>query len=584
LQFKNRLITIKNRLLCQPLWKIQLTSFVLVALIPILFLSINLYRLAWDNAWREIAEKHQLLAMNMAAPIKNYVTDHQAMLKVITHSFQLVSKDKMSNSSTISNMIESAFQNFPGYQSIALLNTAGETQFLLNDISPLQNKVLSNSLYLETISWLKQGKLSTSSVSGITSSPITNKPTIIITEPVFNPKGKVIATLLAELKIDAIEVLRKNIHFGDKGHSAIVDGAGHVIAHPNPDWMVAMKDLSHLSIVQNMMLDKTGVTEFYSPFIKSKMVAGYTSIEGLGWGIMVPQPKSEVERQIAAFMYSSMLLGVVGLLFAFGLSWLLIRWISTPIAKLSQTAFDLSEEDSATINQLPSLEGNAPKEIQQLRLSICNLVKSQRNSQQKVKELNLDLQNKVNQATNELRQANLELEGLVHTDYLTGLASRRYFIDKLILNTQHALPERKMCVLLIDLDNFKKINDSYGHNAGDQVLMQISALFKKITKSGDIAARYGGDEFAAILYCPITEALAYANEFRRLIEQEGFEWQEQTLKLTLSIGVFAVPDEGVEDVLTIIEKVDKALYCGKKSGRNNVTEYEVDEVLIDKFL
>jgi diguanylate cyclase (GGDEF)-like protein len=568
LQLRTLFTSVKKRLLSQSIWKIQLASFVLVALIPILFLSINLYRLAWDNAWREVSEKHQLLAMNMAAPVHNYVIDHQAMLKVIAHSIQFESTDQAQHRPALIQLVESTLKNFTGYQSIALINSEGDSQFVMeNKLSP-PHAPLPGNIYNESVKpSLKDA------ISGITSSPINQKPTIILTEPILNTKGEVFGVLLAELKINALEKLRKNIHFGEKGHSAIVDGQGHVIAHPNPDWMVEMKDLSHWPVVQKMMLGKTGVTEFYSPFIKANMVAGYTGIPTLGWGIMVPQPKSEIEAQVKAMMYSNYTSIFVGLLFALGLSWLLVKWISRPIMQLSKAALNLSLATPGSKLELPTITDNAPKEIQQLSLFLHDLVKSQQNSQQKIKELNLSLQSKVNQATSKLRQANKELGLLAHSDHLTGLYSRRYFIDELILNSKQPLPGRNMCVLLIDLDDFKSINDTYGHNAGDSVLVKIASLLCASTDSDDITARYGGDELAAILYCSISDALEFAEKLRVIIEQEKFEWQQHCLKMTVTIGVFSVPEEGIKDVLSILENVDAALYYGKRAGRNIIIEY-----------
>jgi diguanylate cyclase (GGDEF)-like protein len=573
LQLRTLFTSVKKRLLSQSLWKIQLASFVLVALIPILFLSINLYRLAWDNAWREISEKHQLLAMNMAAPVHNYVIDHQAMLKVIIHSIQFESTDQLQHRPALIQLVESALKNFTGYQSIALINSEGDSQLVMENKLSSSHAPLPNNLYKEFVKFSLKTVIPVATISGITSSPINQKPTIILTEPIFNTKGEVLGVLLAELKINALEKLRKNIHFGEKGHSAIVDGQGHVIAHPNPDWMINMKDLSHVSVVKKMMAGKTGVTEFYSPFIKSSMVVGYTGIPTLGWGIMVPQPKSEVEAQVKAIMYSNFIWALVGLLFALGLSWLLVKWISRPIMQLSKATLNLSLVTPGSKLELPTITGNAPKEIQQLCISLHDLVESQQNSQQEIKELNLSLQSKINQATSKLRQANKELGVLAHRDHLTGLYSRRYFIDELILNSKQPLPGRNMCVLLIDLDDFKSINDTYGHNAGDYVLVKIASLLCASTDSGDITARYGGDELAAILYCSISDALEYAEKLRVIIEQEKFEWQQHSLKMTVTIGGFSVPEEGIKDVLSILENVDAALYCGKKAGRNIIIEY-----------
>lgn len=573
MRFITLLTSVKKRLLSQSIWKIQLASFVLVALIPILFLSINLYRIAWDNAWREISEKHQLLAMNMAAPVHNYVIDHQSMLKVIVHSIQFESANQIQHRPALIQLVESALKNFAGYQSIALINSEGDSQFVMENKLSSPHVPLPGNIYKESVKSSLKTSMPVSTISGITSSPINQKPTIILTEPILNTKGEVLGVLLAELKIDALEKLRKNIHFGEKGHSAIVDGQGHVIAHPNPDWMINMKDLSHVSVVKKMMAGKTGVTEFYSPFIKSSMVVGYTGIPTLGWGIMVPQPKSEVEAQVKAIMYSNFIWALVGLLFALGLSWLLVKWISRPIMQLSQAALNLSLATPGSKLELPTITGNAPKEIQQLSISLHDLVESQQNSQQEIKELNLSLQSKINQATSKLRQANKELGVLAHRDHLTGLYSRRYFIDELILNSKQPLPGRNMCVLLIDLDDFKSINDTYGHNAGDYVLVKIASLLCASTDSGDITARYGGDELAAILYCAISDALEYAEKLRVIIEQEKFEWQQYSLKMTVTIGVFSVAEEGIKDVLSILENVDAALYCGKKAGRNIIIEY-----------
>ena len=113
-----------------------------------------------------------------------------------------------------------------------------------------------------------------------------------------------IGVLLGELRTDLIEELRRTIRFGEKGHSAIVDKFGRVIAHPNPKWMEEMHDLSAQDLVQKMMRGESGVTEFYSPFLKEQMVAGYAAVPEIGWGVMVPQPKSEIERQVRALLYA----------------------------------------------------------------------------------------------------------------------------------------------------------------------------------------------------------------------------------------------------------------------------------------
>lgn len=561
-----------KRLSSQRLWKIQLVSFILVALIPLLFLSINLYRLAWENAWKEIAEKHQLLATNMAAPIENYVSDHKAMLKVIANSFTF-NTDTTSRKQEIEQLIDATITHFKGYKSITLVDASGQTLYFktAKGVTP-DSSNLTNGLYRQNPCFLKTKKSLQSCISNIQSSPVDKKPTFVLSEPILIDH-KFSGELVAELKIEPIESLRKKIHFGKKGHSAIVDATGHVIAHPNPDWMKNMRDLSHLSIVKKMMSGKTGVTEFYSPFIKANMIAGYTSVPGLGWGIMVPQPKSEITVQVNKIMLSNLIWAIVGLCFALALSWVLVRWISTPIVKLSSSAQRLLEGDEKNTRQLLTIKKNAPKEIQDLSSSLASLFKQLQYKNIEVEELNKSLQQKVDNATQELRLANKELKQVAQSDHLTSLASRRHFIDSL---TKYTLQENKSseaCVLLIDLDNFKDINDHYGHLAGDALLVQISNVLTLMGENNDVFARYGGDEFAAILFKPLDKATECAEKIRSTIANTTFTWQENSFTITVSIGVFNIPNDTKENILSILEKVDSALYEGKKAGRNTVVEF-----------
>lgn len=169
-----------------------------------------------------------------------------------------------------------------------------------------------------------------------------------------------------------------------------------------------------------------------------------------------------------------------------------------------------------------------------------------------------------------------ENEGLIRfafTDFLTGLKTRGYFEQQLDLEIKRA--ERKqtpIALLMIDIDHFKALNDTYGHHVGDQVLRDVSAVLMKDLREVDTAARYGGEEFVIVLpETNTTGALQVANRIRRSVEQAKFfaGSPRQVEQLTISIGI-AIFDHDAQTKRELIEAADAALYAAKTSGRNQV--------------
>lgn len=178
----------------------------------------------------------------------------------------------------------------------------------------------------------------------------------------------------------------------------------------------------------------------------------------------------------------------------------------------------------------------------------------------------------VQERTNELRTAQLELEMLTKIDSLTGLYNRRYFDEYLQQEWKRALRERTpLSIIMIDIDHFKYFNDHYGHLIGDDCLKTIAhALLKSAQRSTDIVARYGGEEFIMVL--PNTaEPLPIAEKCSAAVEQLGIPHRHSTPQIvTISIGVSSmIPHAGTEPT-ALIHKADMALYKAKQLGRNRV--------------
>ncbi len=175
----------------------------------------------------------------------------------------------------------------------------------------------------------------------------------------------------------------------------------------------------------------------------------------------------------------------------------------------------------------------------------------------------------------ELEIANARLKELSEKDYLTGLFNRRYFMNNLSILRNIAERENSfpVCFVIFDIDNFKKINDTYGHIAGDQILQKVAGIINQNTRKGDIAARYGGEEFILMLVKVEKEkALQIAEKIRQKIAEERFRFNGEEIKITVSGGICCLnlAECSIKDIENCIDRADKKLYKAKKNGKNRI--------------
>jgi diguanylate cyclase (GGDEF)-like protein/PAS domain S-box-containing protein len=163
-------------------------------------------------------------------------------------------------------------------------------------------------------------------------------------------------------------------------------------------------------------------------------------------------------------------------------------------------------------------------------------------------------------------------------DSLTGLYNRRYLEEALKQEHSRAIREgQNISIVMVDMDHLKVINDSYGHLVGDKALQKLSEHLKRVTRTEDIACRYGGDEFLVILHnMTAKDAVKKAEEWRTIMEENKMPYQEDMLTVTLSAGIASFPAKE-KSIDEIILAADTALYKAKMRGRNNVALFqEVD--------
>ena len=180
------------------------------------------------------------------------------------------------------------------------------------------------------------------------------------------------------------------------------------------------------------------------------------------------------------------------------------------------------------------------------------------------------------EARKELERDNVNLKRVAAMDFLTQLVNRRQAVRH--LERERARARRSgesLGFIMIDLDHFKSVNDTYGHQAGDAALKHTADLLKTRARASDILIRYGGEEFLAVL--PDTDlpgAVELANSLRERVQNNPLTYGDVEVQLRASLGVAVLPPDQDIDVREMIDRADKALYAAKERGRNRVVAWE----------
>ncbi|WP_111894796.1 sensor domain-containing diguanylate cyclase [Acinetobacter sp. MB5] len=284
----------------------------------------------------------------------------------------------------------------------------------------------------------------------------------------------------------------------------------------------------------------------------------------LGWHVVIRQPVAIALMNVRSLQHQILLIGFILSLVLLFITYKLANKFSHPIEKLAQKAHAVEQgQDNVHFETTTTI-----REIQGLSQSLESMTETLLSQQQQLQDTNANLEQKVEERTQALKQANLELEKLARYDALTGLHNRRAcnaYLDYLFEQLHRS--QQVYAVLLMDIDFFKKVNDTFGHEMGDYVLQSVAKLLPTALRTTDFVARFGGEEFVVLL--PDTSlkgAVVLAEKIRQVIADAVIIDHHP---ITMSIGVTVASLEDV-DVNTAIRRADKNLYSAKEQGRNCV--------------
>lgn len=253
--------------------------------------------------------------------------------------------------------------------------------------------------------------------------------------------------------------------------------------------------------------------------------------------------------------------------------WAFRRRLAVPLQKLTEavTSVDLDSLKDQQVD-LQQAQANELTELEEAFNRMLNRLENERVAHDSAMEtLHKELEQQVAERTHDLQRANQQLEQLVRTDPLTGVANRRHFVERVQIEIQRAHRENTpLALLMLDLDHFKSINDTWGHSSGDSVLRNFAALISGLSRTSDLLARLGGEEFAMILpNTGLEGALELASRILELVRQQSIDTGTAPIFYSTCIGAATLASQE-SSYEPLLKRADAALYRAKKGGRDRV--------------
>jgi diguanylate cyclase (GGDEF)-like protein len=312
-------------------------------------------------------------------------------------------------------------------------------------------------------------------------------------------------------------------------------------------------------------------------------------VSGLRFGTLVAEfDSSDVIEAIDDVRWSIGLVTTLAVIFAAGGVWFaFFTTVVGPLKRLMNAAEAVANGDfevrlgSQRVDEVGRLSQAFDRMASQLRSYTKGLERRVAEESAEVARQSVQLQ----QVNSRLQVAVSELERLAVTDALTGLSNRRHFDHMLANEMERSVRSgTPMTLMLLDVDHFKRYNDTYGHPAGDDALKMLATVLRKSLRRTDFVARWGGEEFAILLLdTGATPSLIVADKLRKAIhsaQQTGTPRDDGPEPLTVSLGMASAPSHAT-DPNTLLQLADKALYTAKRSGRDRAVlvgeAHEVDD-------
>jgi diguanylate cyclase (GGDEF)-like protein len=364
-----------------------------------------------------------------------------------------------------------------------------------------------------------------------------NNLVVALSHPIFDSNGRYLGYVGGSLYLRERNILNSLLgeHFyKDGSYLYVVDRNRRLLYHPNSQRVGTVVEGN--ALVDQLATLDSGTRQLTNS-LGVEMLAGYATVPSAGWGVVAQQPLAQTVTPL-----SHLILNVIGTSAPFALVGCLLLWwlaltIARPLWQLAAGARSMDRAGTAErLHRVPAWYFEAA-ELKRALLFGLNLL------QERIGRLDRDAQ----------------------TDPLTGLGNRRSLELSLSLLEAEG---RAFAAIALDIDHFKRVNDSHGHEVGDQVLRQLAELMRRCCREGDLLCRTGGEEFLMMLPGASLEVAAVVAERLRVTVQDTP--LEPVGAVTISLGVARWDGEAGDEPVETLSEADRALYRAKQEGRNRV--------------
>lgn len=501
---------------------VTLLAFILTSIVSIW----SGYKLNKANLGESAMITNRVYAQKVAETANNYLAEQQKILKVNTKYIA----ERIDDQSHLEKHADFIRNQTSAFNSIAIVNNKA----VVLATSPQSLDLVGVKLTAEaTKKAIKEQKPMISqpytSVSG--------RLIVFVTTPIFSEKNEYLGLIGGTIYLKEKNILYKLLGahpYDGQSTVYVVDRDGTIIYDERKKNIA--RDLPDNDII-NMAIHKktTGVVKGENTENQIAF-AGYAHVKNADWMVIAQRPASAVEAP-AKQLFKQMFLIALPFL---AISLIIVIFLSYRIAKPLQRLAQLTE--SSKLND----EENNFRSVQAWYYEVIQLKEA------------------LIQSFSHLHEQVLELTGKSERDGLTGLYNRRTLDDRLMSWTKE---QKSYAVIMFDVDHFKNVNDTYGHDVGDEVLRFIAAAMLQHVRTTDSCYRFGGEEFVILLPgASVDVAYERAEELRQYFEQTN---SPTSLPIHISAGVAECPNDGVEGN-GVLKKADQLLYEAKQNGRNQV--------------
>lgn len=508
------------------------TLAVLATLIPALATGFLSYRQNQRAINAKLAEQLASLSTQSARELDLWLKDAIYNLRVFATSYEVtdnIERARTPGRGRLSEYLESVSERFPDYEELLVVGPDGRVAGT--------SRRQSGGLRLAGDWMTRVGN--GDAVLGEPFRADSTAPIVMeMAVPIISPTGRFLGALAGRLNFRGVQQVLAGFLAGEReARLAVVDRQGRVIAAT--DSLIASLTEATLGRLERA----EGEPMSYDSPRSGSVIATLSPLPRAGWSVIASIPRTAAFAEMrrlrnATILTTLILLVVVGAL-AYALALLIVR----PLGRLSRAARQVAGGDLDV--EVPAPGGG---ELAHLTTVFNDMVRR-------------------------IRQGRDELEKLSVTDPLTGLANRRHMMAELDRELKRSdRQDRKCVIIMLDVDHFKKFNDTYGHQAGDTVLMHLADVLREQAREVDTPARYGGEEF--LLIVPETQgagAARLAERIRAKVADQPFQLNGgEPVTLTVSVGLAEFPAHG-KTPEALISAADQALYKSKQAGRNRVT-------------